>query len=61
MRVPTLIGVNANEKRAKQIVKADIEVERVVACPDQYCELEAVVVKVRETSSMLILTLCRLR
>lgn len=46
LRVPTLIGVNSNERRAKQFVVADVEIDRFDYYPDLYCELESIVVKV---------------
>ncbi|KAJ4394578.1 hypothetical protein N0V93_003797 [Gnomoniopsis smithogilvyi] len=50
LRVPTLIGVNANERQAKQFVVADVEIDRFDYYPDLYCELERLVVKAMETS-----------
>lgn len=47
LRVPTLIGVNANERKAKQVVVADVEVDKFDYYPDLYCELETVIVKVK--------------
>lgn len=47
MRVPVLIGVNDNEREAKQGVVANVEVERFDEAGDSYCDLEKVVVKVR--------------
>lgn len=46
LRVPTLIGVNSNERKAKQFVVADVEIDRFDYYPDLYCELESIVVKV---------------
>lgn len=50
LRVPTLIGVNPNERKAKQVVKTDVEIEgyksNAVGEDDIYVELESVVVKV---------------
>lgn len=63
LRVPTLIGVNSNERRAKQFVVADVEIDRFDYYPDLYCELESIVVKVfgvlylRSDSSLSISTL----
>ncbi|CAN8099247.1 unnamed protein product [Discula destructiva] len=51
LRVPTLIGVNANERLAKQFVVADVELDRFDYYPDLYCELEGLVVKATEKSS----------
>lgn len=48
LRLPTLIGVNDNERTAKQVVVASVEVERHDSGDDAYCGLEAVVVKVSD-------------
>lgn len=46
-RLPTLIGVNSNERMAKQVVIANVEVDRLDDDADTYCELEQVLVKVK--------------
>jgi dihydroneopterin aldolase len=46
LRIPTLIGVNPNERLAKQIVVTNIELDLWSATSDLYNELEEVVVKV---------------
>jgi len=48
LRVPTLIGINVNERLAKQFVIATVMVEGVepLALQDKYTELERMVVKV---------------
>lgn len=46
LRVPTLIGVNPNERKAKQFVVVEVEVDKFDYYPDFYCELEAIVVQV---------------
>jgi len=46
LRVPTLIGVNANERLAKQVVVADIELDKVYPRNDIYTFVEDLVVKV---------------
>lgn len=46
LRVPTLIGVNDNERLAKQVVVANITLERFRDYSDNYTQLEAVVVEV---------------
>lgn len=46
LRVPTLIGVNSNERKAKQFVVVDVEIDKFDYYPDFYCELESLVVKV---------------
>ncbi|KAK1989519.1 FolB domain-containing protein [Colletotrichum cereale] len=55
LRVPTLIGVNDNERKAKQVVKTDVEIEgyrsNATGEDDIYVDLEAVVVKTLEESS----------
>lgn len=50
LRIPTLIGVNSNERLAKQIVVADIEIDQWTTEKDLYPELEDVVVKVNYQS-----------
>ncbi|GKT82881.1 folB domain-containing protein [Colletotrichum tofieldiae] len=55
LRVPTLIGINANERKAKQVVKTDVEIEgyrsNVAGADDIYVDLESIVVKTLEESS----------
>ncbi|KAH6671220.1 Dihydroneopterin aldolase-domain-containing protein [Halenospora varia] len=51
LRIPTLIGVNSNERLAKQIVVANVEIDGYALLGDEYCELEQVVVKTIEESS----------
>ncbi|KAG5929009.1 hypothetical protein E4U42_007436 [Claviceps africana] len=51
LRVPVLIGVNDNERLAKQGVVANVEVERFDDGRDNYCNLESVVVKAMTSSS----------
>ncbi|KAK7414295.1 hypothetical protein QQX98_006812 [Neonectria punicea] len=51
LRVPTLIGVNDNERLAKQIVVANIGVEMYANTEDDYAPLEAVVVDAMTKSS----------
>ncbi|KAJ6790345.1 hypothetical protein PWT90_09004 [Aphanocladium album] len=51
IRVPTLIGVNSNERLAKQVVIASVEVDRLEDDLDVYPELEQVVVKVMSDTS----------
>jgi len=46
LRVPTLIGVNPNERLAKQMVFATVEMDRHDRMVDAYCRLEELVVKV---------------
>lgn len=52
LRVPTLIGVNSNERMAKQFVVADVEIDKFDYYPDLYCELESLVVKVFNLSNL---------
>jgi dihydroneopterin aldolase len=46
LRVPTLVGVNANEREARQMVVVDVEIDRFDAGEDIHAELERIVVKV---------------
>jgi hypothetical protein len=46
LRVPTLIGVNPNERTNKQVVVADIGLGNWVALEDMYTDLERGVVQV---------------
>jgi dihydroneopterin aldolase len=46
LSIPTLIGVNSNERLAKQIIIANIEIEEWDLRFDAYNELEEIVVKV---------------
>lgn len=47
LRVPTLVGVNSNERAARQMVVADVEVDRFDVFEDIHAELERFVVEVR--------------
>lgn len=51
MRVPTLVGVNDNERLAKQFVITTVTVEGFTRGEDVYTEIEAVVVKVGASHS----------
>ncbi|KAG6124505.1 hypothetical protein E4U12_008193 [Claviceps purpurea] len=51
IRVPVLIGVNNNERQAKQSVVANVEVERLDVKGDHYCGLEDVIVQAMTSSS----------
>ncbi|KAJ4413500.1 hypothetical protein N0V85_003542 [Neurospora sp. IMI 360204] len=51
LKVPTLVGVNPHERRAKQFVVTSVNVERYFREDDYYPELETVVVKALEESS----------
>ncbi|KAI1357106.1 Dihydroneopterin aldolase-domain-containing protein [Xylaria sp. FL0043] len=51
LRVPTLIGVNSNERAAKQMVVADVEIDRFDVREDIHSELEGAVVAILESSS----------
>lgn len=55
VRVPVLIGVNPNERQAKQFVVVDVEIDKLDYYPDIYCELEKIVVQVPCISICLIL------
>ncbi|KAH9243513.1 hypothetical protein K456DRAFT_1756394 [Colletotrichum gloeosporioides 23] len=45
LRVPTLIGVNDNERLARQILAADVEIEQFDVSEDVYVGIESIVVK----------------
>ena len=47
LKVPTLIGVNPNERHNKQSVVADIELDNFICLEDMYTNLEKGVVQVR--------------
>ncbi|CAL3962218.1 unnamed protein product [Diplocarpon coronariae] len=51
LRIPTLVGVNACERLAKQMVYVDVEMQRWDWMVDGYRELEELVVKSTEESS----------
>lgn len=51
LRVPTLIGVNSNERLAKQVVIANLEIEGLDDTGDTFCLLEDVLVKVSTSSN----------
>ncbi|KAI1109165.1 Dihydroneopterin aldolase-domain-containing protein [Nemania sp. NC0429] len=51
LQFPTLIGVNPNERTAKQLVVVDVDIDRFDVYEDIHPELEAAVVKVLESSS----------
>lgn len=47
LRVPTLVGVNANEREARQVVVANVDVQQMGGgLEDPYCDIERVVVNV---------------
>lgn len=46
LHVPTLIGVNSNEREAKQMVVADVEIDRYDAVDDVHSDLEKIIVEV---------------
>ena len=46
LRIPTLIGVNDNERTAKQVVVANISVDKYHNEQDGYTQLEAIVIEV---------------
>jgi dihydroneopterin aldolase len=50
LRVSTLIGVNSNERLAKQLVIANIEIDEWITERDMYNELEELASKVRQPS-----------
>ncbi|KAI1176666.1 hypothetical protein F4777DRAFT_545468 [Nemania sp. FL0916] len=51
LHVPTLVGVNLNERAARQMLVVDVEIERFDLDDDVHVELEAAVVKILEASS----------
>jgi dihydroneopterin aldolase len=53
LRVPTLVGINDNERKAKQVVIADVEIDKYPPALDIYPELEALVTTVRITPAMI--------
>ncbi|KAF0319860.1 FolB domain-containing protein [Colletotrichum asianum] len=46
LRVPTLIGVNDNERLERQILAADVEIEQFDVSEDVYVGIESIVAKV---------------
>ncbi|WAO83786.1 FolB domain-containing protein [Fusarium falciforme] len=51
LRVPTLIGVNSNERTAKQVVIANVRIDEYETMYDDYAVLESVVVDAMIASS----------
>ncbi|KAI1213974.1 Dihydroneopterin aldolase-domain-containing protein [Annulohypoxylon truncatum] len=51
LHVPTLIGVNSNEREARQMVVADVEIDRFDAVEDVHSDLEKIIVETIEASS----------
>ncbi|KAK1639036.1 hypothetical protein BDP81DRAFT_392417 [Colletotrichum phormii] len=51
LRVPTLIGVNDNERLARQIVVVSVEIEGYNGYSDSYVEIESFIVKILGDSS----------
>lgn len=51
LHVPTIIGVNGNERKARQVIVVSVEMERWDRMVDAYNELEEIVVKVSTSSS----------
>lgn len=48
LRVPTLVGVNPNEREAKQVVVANVGIERYADAKDEWVGLEKAVVQVSQ-------------
>ncbi len=46
LHVPTLVGVNPNERKARQMVIADVEIDRYDVADDIYADVEKTVVEV---------------
>lgn len=55
LKVPTLVGVNPHERKAKQFVTTSVNVERYFRRDDYYPELEGRVVKVRSVYKWVLL------
>ncbi|KAI1774003.1 Dihydroneopterin aldolase-domain-containing protein [Hypoxylon cercidicola] len=51
LHVPTLVGVNSNERKAKQMLVADVEIDRFDVADDIHSDLEKMIVDTMETSS----------
>ncbi|KAI1412608.1 hypothetical protein F5Y13DRAFT_163075 [Hypoxylon sp. FL1857] len=51
LHIPTLIGVNSNERKAKQMVVADVEIDRFDVVDDIHSDLERTIVETMEASS----------
>ncbi|KAI1334745.1 serine/threonine-protein kinase psk1 [Xylariaceae sp. FL0016] len=51
LHIPTLIGVNPNEREARQMVVADVEIDRFDAAEDIHSELERIIVDTMGESS----------
>ncbi|KAI1468652.1 Dihydroneopterin aldolase-domain-containing protein [Daldinia caldariorum] len=51
LHIPTLIGVNPNERKAKQMLVVDVEIDKFDVAEDIHTELEAIVVEAIESSS----------
>ncbi|KAI9904828.1 hypothetical protein N3K66_001357 [Trichothecium roseum] len=51
LRVPTLIGVNGNERTAKQVVVASVEIDRYPSSRDEYVPIEAIITQRMTDSS----------
>ena len=50
LRIPTLIGLNANERLAKQMVVTSLEIDNWVEEQGHYVQIEQLVVKVNQFS-----------
>lgn len=55
LHVPTLVGVNSNERKAKQMLIADVEIDRFDVADDIHSDLEKMIVDVSTFASLLIL------
>ncbi|KAH9888268.1 Dihydroneopterin aldolase-domain-containing protein [Xylariomycetidae sp. FL2044] len=51
LHVPTLVGVNANERAAKQMLVADVEIDKFDVVDDVHSDVERTVVDAMEASS----------
>ncbi|KAM0399780.1 hypothetical protein ACHAQC_003062 [Fusarium culmorum] len=51
IRVPTLIGVNSNERKAKQVVITNIRIDEYQTAHDDYAVIESIIVDAMSESS----------
>lgn len=52
LHVPTLVGVNSNERKAKQMIVAEVEIDRFDVADDIHSDLEKLVVDVSTLPSL---------
>ncbi|KAM0564307.1 hypothetical protein ACHAPJ_000517 [Fusarium lateritium] len=51
IRVPTLIGVNSNERNAKQVVVTNVRIDEYEATHDNYASIESIIVDAMSEST----------